>query len=116
MRNERLGGRTIKRQPGKSMATYRCLIRGENFPGQLAGHEGLVGFYLTRFVVADGLPGAEAAALEGLRSERKLAPPPGYKRTGQAQVFFEEIREAAPGEVPETPPGFVWFPMGEGNK
>jgi hypothetical protein len=97
------------------MASYRCLIRGENFPGQLAGQAGLVGFYLTRFVEAESPAGAEAAALEGLRSERKLVPPPGYKRTGQAQVFFEEIAEAVPGEMPEGEPGFVWFPMEDGK-
>lgn len=93
------------------MAWYRCFIRGENFPGQLIGEAGPVGFYVTRFVEAADPVAAEAAALQALKAEPKLAPPPGCTPTGQAQVFFEEIEELAAEQVPAVQPGFAWHPM-----
>lgn len=93
------------------MAWFRCFIRGENFPGQLVGKAGPVGFYVTWFVEAANSVSAEVAALQALKSEPKLAPPPGYTPTGQARVFFEEIEELAAEQVPAVRTGFVWYPM-----
>ncbi len=102
---------------------YRCFIRGENFPGSLAGfaarvegatavgpHES-VGFFVTRFVEADSVEQAEENALILLRAEPKLAPPPGYTPTGKARVFVEEVSEVEVGAVPDPQPGFSFFPM-----
>lgn len=95
------------------MAWFRCFIRGENFPVQLVGGGGPLGFYVTRFVDASDAESAEVAALQGLRAEPKLAPPPGYVPSGEARVFFEEIVELAAERVPEVQPGFVWYPMND---
>lgn len=93
------------------MAWFRCFIRGENFPGELIGQPGLVGFYLTRFVEAVNAEEAETRAMQGLRSEPKLAPPPGYKPSGITRVWFEEIAELPADQVPARQPGFAWYPM-----
>ena len=93
------------------MAWFQCFIRGENFPGQLIGEPGPVGFYVTRFVEAADPEAAEAAALRGLRAEPKLAPPSGFIPMGQTRVFFEEITEPAAEQVPAVQPGFAWHPM-----
>ena len=93
------------------MAWFRCVIRGDNFPGQMIGESGPVGFTVTRFVEADDVAAAETVGLQSLRAEPKLAPPPGYTPSGVARVFFEEIAELPAAKVPAVPPGFVWYPM-----
>ena len=87
------------------------LLRGENFPGALAGVTGLVGFYTTRCVEATDPDDAEARALQLLRGEPRLAPPPGYQPAGIARVVFEEITELPGSSVPAQQPGFAWHPM-----
>jgi hypothetical protein len=98
---------------GIEMAWFRCLIRGENFPGQMIGEAGPVGFYVTRFVEAADTTEAEAAALRALRAEPKMTPPPGHTPSGQARVFFEVVEEVAAADVPPVQTGFAWHPMGE---
>ena len=95
------------------MAWFRCFIWGENFPGQMIGESGPVGFHVTRFVEAGDAGEAEAVALQSLRAEPKLIPPPGYTPSAQVQVFFEEIEEIAAWSVPAVQPGFAWYPMEE---
>jgi hypothetical protein len=93
------------------LAWFRCFVRGENFPGALAGISGLVGFYMTRFVEAADANEAEGRTLDLLRGEPRLSSPPGCQPTGIAQVFFEEIHELPDSKVPDPEPGFVWYPM-----
>ena len=93
------------------MAWFRCLIRGENFPGNLVGEPGLVGFYVTRFVEASRAEDAESCALQALRSEPKLARPSDQTPPGLPRVHFEEIQELHASEVPAQQPGFTWYPM-----
>jgi hypothetical protein len=97
------------------MAWFHCLIRGENFPGQLVGQEYPVGFFVNRFVEANDAAEAESCVLDELRTEPKLAPPSGYQSSGQAQVFFERITEVEASAVPAVPSGFVWYPMNADN-
>ncbi|HEY1189613.1 MAG TPA: hypothetical protein VGE74_18345 [Gemmata sp.] len=97
------------------MAWFRCFIRGENFPGELIGAAGPVGFYATRFVEAASPEAAEGAVLQALKAEPNLAPPPGYTPSGQARVFFEEIEEVVGELAPSVPPGFAWHPMEGAN-
>jgi hypothetical protein len=87
------------------MAWFQCFIRGENFPGQLVGEAGQIGFYVTRFVEAAEPDAAEAAALQGLRSEPKFVPSAGFTPNGQARVVIEEIAQVAAGQVPSIKPG-----------
>jgi hypothetical protein len=96
---------------GFTLAWFRCFIRGENFPGSLAGGDGLIGFYTTRFVEASDPALAEAEALGLLRADSRLAKPPGYETKGIARVIFEEIAELPATSFPRQQPGFVWYPM-----
>ena len=93
------------------MALYRCLIRGENFPGQLMLSKGLVGFYTTRFVEADSAEAAELAGLDVLRHDpdlqirlEKL-----QQQEPQAKVYFEEIVEVDPDTKRVPNKGATWF-------
>ncbi|MFO0947516.1 MAG: hypothetical protein U1D30_16590 [Planctomycetota bacterium] len=95
------------------MAWFRCFVRGENFPGQLLSQEGLIGFYVTRFIEAEDAADAEMKCVELLRQETKIAPPPGFTPTGKARIYFEEIEALVDVLPPEMPPGFVFFPMDE---
>jgi hypothetical protein len=91
---------------------YRCLVRGENFPGQLVGKKGLVGFYTTRWVEAVSLEDAEMSALEAMRIEPTLEiVSPKLREQSKAMVYFEEILEV-PSETPRVPSeGATWFDM-----
>jgi hypothetical protein len=102
---------------------YRCFIRGENFPGQLAVSASPVGaakavtplepvgFYVTRFVEAANAEEAEHTALLLLRSDPKLAAPENYPASAQPRVFFEEVEEVAAEEIPHPQPGFSFYAM-----
>lgn len=97
------------------MAWFKCFIRGENFPVQLDGQLCEIGFYVTRFVEASNASAAETSALEGLRGDPKLGPPPGGAHSGQSRVFFENIEESRADEVPAVQPGFVFFKLDDAS-
>jgi hypothetical protein len=94
-----------------AVAWFKCFIRGENFPGQLVGRAGLLGFYTTRFVKANDAEAAESDTLQSLRADPRLAPPSEYTPTGKAKIYFEEIEEITAEKVPPVQPGFAWHPM-----
>jgi hypothetical protein len=48
---------------------FRCSVRGENFPGELVGSPGDVGFYTTRFIEAPDAAQAEARVLANLKED-----------------------------------------------
>jgi hypothetical protein len=54
------------------MPLFRCLIRGENSPGELLGQSGAIGFYATRFVDALSAAEAEQVAVVALRQDAAL--------------------------------------------
>ena len=93
------------------MAWFRCLICGENLPGQLISEQYLIGFYLTRFVEATDAANAESIALQRLRNEPKLAQLPKLAARNTVRVFFESIDEVDLSSVPAIEPGFIFFPM-----
>ena len=94
------------------MPVFRCFIRGENFPGSLAGEPEPIGFYTTRFIEASSPSEAELAALDALRAEPEFELVRPEDRMGDAQVYFEQIEEV-PAEVGRGPgKGFTFFPMG----
>lgn len=92
------------------MALFRCLIRGENFPGQLIDETTPVGFYTTRFVEAESAEEAELAAVNLLRSDSSLAMPEEL-RTKEAKVYVEEIEEVPPDTERKPNKGFTFFSM-----
>jgi len=75
------------------MQFFRCLMRGENFPGELIGENRLIGFYATRFVEAVDLHAAKCLALESLRQDDSLQSKSA--RTSDAKVYFEEVVEVS---------------------
>lgn len=94
------------------MPVFRCFIRGENFPGSLAGQPGLIGFYTTRFVEALSASEAELVALDLLRAEPEFELVRPEDRVEDAQVYFEQIEEV-PMESDRGPcKGFSFFSMG----
>ena len=93
------------------MPVFCCLIRGENFPGSIAGTSEPIGFYTTRFVEASSASAAELVALEMLRAEPEFALVRRADRIKDAQVFFEKIEEV-PAELDRSSgKGFTFFPM-----
>jgi len=94
------------------MPVFRCYIRGENFPGSLAGESEPIGFYTTRFVEAPSASDAELAALESLRREPEFEQVRPEDRMEHAQVYFEQVEEV-PLESGRGPgKGFTFFQMG----
>jgi hypothetical protein len=91
------------------MPWFKCRVRGENFPLEIEGEPGSVGFYTTRFVEATDEAAAELAAVALLCADPKLAKPSGAKMNGPATVHFEEITEVAKEAVPAITPGYVFF-------
>jgi hypothetical protein len=93
------------------VAWFRCLIRGEQFPGRIIGDDRPVGFYVTRFVEAASLADAEYAVVQKLTLEPKLAGIALPLSSAGARVEIEEIAEVRRDEVPPVQPGFAWHPM-----
>lgn len=94
------------------MPVFRCFIRGENFPGSLAGVPELIGFYTTRYVEAPSPSEAELIALDLLRAEPEFELVRPEDRMEDTQVYFEQVEEV-PTELGRSPgKGFTFFPMG----
>jgi hypothetical protein len=92
------------------MPVFRCLIRGENFPGELIGLTSAVGFHAARFVEAQSPAEAEQIAVAALRQDAALTVT-AEPRVKNAKVYFESIEEvpAATERGPNT--GFTFFSM-----
>ena len=92
------------------MATFRCLTRGENFPGERLGQTTAVGVHTTRFVDAESATEAEQLVLVALSEDPRLNIPV-ESRTKNAQVLFESI-VAVPSNTERVPnDGFSFFSM-----
>ena len=89
------------------------MIRGENFPGQLLGKKGLVGFYTTRWVEAADPEEAELKGLEILRNDPSLAIKSDKLRQQDpvAKVYFEEIEQMVETAKRTPNKGATWFDM-----
>lgn len=92
------------------MPLFRCLIRGDDFPGSLLGQKNPVGFYATRFVEADSPKEAEMLALDLLRNDPTLDVAPD-QRVQSASIFFESIEEVSIGTERTPNKGFTFFEM-----
>lgn len=90
------------------MKNFACFVHGRDFPGELIGEQGLVGFYTTRIVSAETPEQAEQAALESLRSDEKLQLPAGLDKAKarNAAIFVEEMSEAKDDQEIN---GFTWY-------
>ncbi len=91
------------------MPWFKCFIHGENFHGCLIDQQQEAGFYTTRLVEAKNAEQAELLALENLRQEPSLALPKAVSVTDQTRVFFEEITQITPQDVPKTKVGLAWY-------
>lgn len=97
------------------MKWFKCYIEGENFPGELAGDDKLIGFFITRFVQADSPEEAESIALCRLKDEDSLRLPAGVSPSPIAKVYFEQITEVIEEDVPSVQSRFTFFPMESSN-
>ncbi len=93
------------------MATYRCLVRGENFARRNHAGRELVGFYTTRWVEAVNPEEAEYLTVARLRKEPDFQQPEGYAPNAPAKVFIEEIEPV--DALPTVQGGATWFRMDE---
>lgn len=93
------------------MKHFKCLIRGDDFPGILIGADCDVGFYTTRFVDCDSAEAAEPLSLKSLRDDPKLV---GGRFADldltRSRIYVEEIEECAMCSI-DMASGFSWFPM-----
>ena len=90
------------------MPLFRCLIRGNNFPGALIGEDKPIGFYTTRYVEASSSSEAENLVVDLLRKDESLAISPAL-RVKNAKVFVEEILEVALNTERTPNNGFTFF-------
>jgi hypothetical protein len=94
------------------VSLFQCLVRGDNFPINIEGVEGLVGFYTTRSVEAHSPDEAEKLVLKLLRSEPVFQTvEPELRKNSGAKVHFEEIVPVRKTRRKPVNTGFVWFPM-----
>jgi hypothetical protein len=92
------------------MPLFRCLIRGENFPGELIGQTTAIGFNATRFIDAQSAQEAERIAVAALREDAALTVT-AEPRVKNAKVYFESIDEV-PSDTERAPnSGFSFFSM-----
>lgn len=75
------------------MPWFRCLTEGQNFPGILIGEIEPIGFFATRYVVAESPNQAKIEVLALLRNDSSLQVPPDLSKPKEAQIFFERIEE-----------------------
>lgn len=92
------------------MPLFRCLIRGENFPGELIGQTHAIGFHATRFVDAASAAEAERLAVSALRQDAALTVA-AEPRVKNAKVYFESIEEMPPDTERVPDQGFSFFSM-----
>jgi len=93
------------------MPLFRCFIRGDNFPGELAGQTKPVGFFTTRLIEAASPADAESLAVEMLREDEDLKVAAKY-RTPDAKIYFEKIEEMPPDTESVPNKGFTFFTQG----
>jgi hypothetical protein len=93
------------------MPHFRVKLNGENFWLDFEGKPSRMGFYTTRFVVADTPNDAELAAVHILRADPKLQYVLNDK-TDPPMIYAGEIVEIEPEAVPEVQPGFAFYPEG----
>jgi hypothetical protein len=72
---------------------FRCLIRGENVPGEIIGVSAAVGFQATRFVEAHSTGEAEDIAVQALRNDAELTLICKAPNIMGAVMFFESIQK-----------------------
>jgi hypothetical protein len=92
------------------MPVFLCLIRGENFPGELIGLTSAVGFHTTRLVEAQSAAEAEQIAVAALRQDAALTVT-SEPRVKNATVYFEGIEEVPAATVRGPNTGFTFFSM-----
>ena len=91
---------------------YKCLIRGDNFPGELVGEDHPVGFYTIQFVEDVSAADAELAALKLLKQHPSLQFSAEARKASSPTVHFEEIVEVDARDVGDCPQqGLSIFPM-----
>lgn len=91
---------------------FKRSLPGEDFPAGLIGGTGLVGFHVTRAVLAASVQPTETTLQQLLRSDQALQLRDGIPATPQARVLVEDIWPAeAEDGVAMANAGFSGSPM-----
>ena len=77
----------------------------------MIGENGLIGFYVTRFVESENKDSAETIALNLIRGNPKLASVTPTQTSLVPMVYFEDISEVTPDQIPKIQPGFAFHRM-----
>jgi hypothetical protein len=91
---------------------FRCLVRGENFPGAILSSPKPIGFYATRYTAAESAAAAEILVLAVLRNDASLQLPVGVEKSPDTRVYFESIEEVPSDTLPVPNRGFSFYEMG----
>lgn len=95
------------------MKTFKCFVRGENFPGVLAGLSGLVGFYTTRYVRADNESEIESMIWQSVLNDARLSPSLAQCDLSEIKIVLEEMERVSEDALERESQGFVWYEMNE---
>jgi len=95
------------------MKWFKCLVCGENFPGELIGHDQPVGFCTTQFVQAETPQDAESKAVLRLKKHKSLQLHDETIKRDAAKVYFENTVEVMADEVDNPQQGLSFYPMDE---
>ena len=88
---------------------YRVLVNGRNFLIEWDGSVQKCGFYVTRFVNAEGKESAESEAILSLRSDTHLQELTKNEQTDPPLLFIEEIERVSDNNGAANNTGFSWY-------
>jgi hypothetical protein len=95
-----------------SMPCYRCLLQGENFPGESQSFDELMGFYTNRFVQASDPDAAVRMVMEQIVQDSRIIHLQDVINSGpnNPAIYIERVWEI--DQLPSiTLQGFIWYPM-----
>ena len=92
------------------MNKFRVLVRGENFEMKVEGAVKRLGFFVTRFVVAESQAEAETRAIETVSRDDRLRDSVLNDASNSPMLFADEIEEVSCLEDMERQDeGFAFF-------
>lgn len=97
------------------MKTFKCFVRGENFPGDVTGLSCLVGFYTTRYVRANHISEIEPIIWQSILNDARLSPSLSRCNLSDIKIILEDIERISEDAFDQESQGFVWYEMDTEN-
>jgi len=88
---------------------YRVLVNGRNFLIEWDGSVQKRGFYVTRFVNAEGKESAESEAISALRNDAHLQELTQNEQMDPPRLFIEEIEQVSDNNGAANNTGLSWY-------